>query len=122
MRQTHHLLIVDDDPAIRRILRLVLEDEGYQVETAANSTDALSKLQTVQPDLMLVDIEMPGLDGLELLDRVAQLPQAPPSIVVSASVESRGRAREAGAADFVGKPFDVDGLLSTVASVLEAPR
>jgi len=116
---TPHLLVVDDDPAIRRILTLVLEDEGYEVETAADGLEALSKVEEAPPDLLLLDLRLPRMDGIDLLMRVGELPVTPPSIVVSA-LDNRHLARAAGAADFVRKPFDFEVLLDSVASVLDA--
>ena len=101
---------------------MVLELEGYEVETAADGVDALSKIESGQPDLLLLDLGTPEIDGIELLNRLTLLPVVPPSLVVS-GVERRAEARRAGAVGFISKPFDLDRLLQNVASALEAsPR
>lgn len=112
------LLIIDDDPLLRRILTLVLEQEGYVVETSAEGLDALARIESAPPALILVDISMPGLDGLELLRRLGHLPVVPPAIVVSARVDASRAARALGAVDFIAKPFDIEQLASVVARVL----
>lgn len=112
------LLIIDDDPLLRRILTLVLEQEGYVVETSAEGLDALARIESAPPALILVDISMPGLDGLELLRRLGNLPVVPPAIVVSARVDASRAARALGAVDFIAKPFDIEQLASVVARVL----
>jgi two-component system phosphate regulon response regulator PhoB len=113
------LLVVDDDAAVRKMLTLLLEAEGYVVRQAPEGSVALSLIEAGQLDLLLVDLEMPGMGGLELLRRVSDLAVVPPSIVISGQRDGRRLALGAGAAEFVAKPFDVDGLLSVVASVLK---
>ena len=116
----YHLLVVDDDPAIRKMLTLLLESAGYAVQTATDGSDALSVIEAGQPDLLLVDLQMPGMGGLELLRRLSDLTVVPPSIVISGQLDGRSLAQDAGAAGFVSKPFDLDGLLDAVASALNA--
>ena len=118
---THHLLVVDDDPAIRRMLTHLLEAEGYAVQTAMDGSDALSVIEAGQPDLLLVDLQMPGMGGLELLSRLSDLAVVPPSIVISGQLDGRRLAERAGAVEFIAKPFEVDELLEAVASLLDAP-
>jgi CheY-like chemotaxis protein len=112
------VLVVDDDARIRRMLTMVLHEGGYEVETAADGLEALRKVESGSPALLLVDIQMPGIDGLELLRRLGDLPSAPPTIVVSAQVGAARQARSLGALEFIAKPFDVDWLLSVIERTL----
>ncbi len=77
------VLVVDDDPGIRDALRMILEYEGYQVLTAADGKTALASLDADSVDAVLLDIKMPGMDGLEILDRIAERDAAPPVLMIS---------------------------------------
>src|SRR5205823_919433 len=77
------VLVVDDDPGIRDALRMILEYEGYQVLTAADGKTALASLDADSVDAVLLDIKMPGMDGLEILDRIAEREAAPPVLMLS---------------------------------------
>lgn len=112
------ILIVDDEADIRRSLAGILEDEGYQVVEASNGADALELVREEVPDLVLLDIWMPGLDGIQTLERIKNV--VPDMTVVMMSghgtIETAVRATKLGAFDFVEKPFSLDKMLITIAN------
>lgn len=109
------ILVVDDEPDLRALYRENLADAGHEVLTAANGAEGLGLAQREQPDLVLVDLMMPVMDGYEFLQHFRQLPgqERTPTVVVSA-VATGGYSRRLGASGFVAKPFDADDLLSVV--------
>lgn len=115
-----HILVVDDDIHIGNLLQEALEGEGYQVSRAYSGTEAALALDRVRPDLILLDLMLPGLSGEEVLPRLAGVPV----IVVSAKadIDSKTSLLLGGAADYVTKPFVLRELLARVAVRLrEAP-
>ena len=120
------VLIADDDLSARRLLRRVLEGAGYRVEEAHDGTSALAALQRETPDLMVLDIHMPGTDGIALCRDVKHNPATSlmPIIHVTGSTsrDERLEALAAGSDDFVGKPFDIEELLTRVRSLLRTRR
>jgi class 3 adenylate cyclase len=119
------VLAVDDQPANLRLLDAHLSPRGYRVLTASSGADALALLQTEDVDLALLDIVMPGMDGYELCRRIRSTPATEflPVVMITASgSEQRLAALEAGADDFVVKPFDKGELLARVASLARIKR
>jgi two-component system nitrogen regulation response regulator NtrX len=118
------ILVVDDEADIRDLVSGILEDEGYEVRTAADSTSALSAIRARRPSLLILDIWMQGggLDGLELLDLVKTLDPDLPVIMISGhgTIETAVSAIKRGAYDFLEKPFKSDRLLLLVERALEA--
>lgn len=114
------VLVVDDDPASIRITCRALEFEGYQVQSARSGEEALSKLNSWRPHLVLLDVSMPGLNGLETLNQVRAMGEYMSVIFVSGKSESEDviRGLDAGADDYVRKPFDSLELLARVRSQL----
>ena len=118
------VLIVDDEAAIRDTLRMVLEYEGYEVATAPDGRAALAELDAAPADAVLLDIKMPGMDGLETLDRIVSRGAAPPVLMISGhgdiatAVESTRR----GAADFLEKPLQRERVLVSVKNALSGNR
>jgi DNA-binding NtrC family response regulator len=106
------ILVVDDDVSTRSSLADFLRSEGYEVETAADGFKALPKLDELAPDLVLTDLQMPGLDGLGLLDKALQAEFEPAVIVMTAhsGIESAVAAMRAGASDYLSKPLNLDEL------------
>jgi two-component system nitrogen regulation response regulator NtrX len=115
-----HILIVDDEKVIRQALKDILEDESYEVSLAPDGEAAWEMLQKNAYDVILCDIQMPKLDGLELLDRAVENEIDTPFIMVSAhgTIESAVNATKKGAYDFIQKPPDLNRLLLTVRNAL----
>ena len=115
------ILIVDDDPAIRESLQRVLDYEDYDVRTAVDGPDGLEKLAERRFDLALFDVKMPGMDGLELLDRAKKAHPDLVCIMVSGhgTVQTAVEATKLGAFDFLEKPPDRDRLLVTIRNGLQ---
>ncbi len=117
----HSVLIVDDEPGIRRSLADVLEDEGYRVKSVESGDACLEALQVERHDLVMLDIWMPGLDGLQTLERIRSLENPPLVIMISGhgTIETAVRATKLGAFDFIEKPLSIDKTLLTVKHALE---
>ena len=113
----HLILVVDDEKAIRDLLCRVLTISGFEVDAAADGYEALDRVAARRPDLILLDLMMPVLDGWSVLDRLREHPQPPPVIVVSAYLD-RGRAVAAGAAGYLDKPFRAAELLEACRRLL----
>ena len=114
------ILIVDDEDDIRTSLGGILEDEGYQVVAAANGVDAIDIVREDVPDLVLLDIWMPGMDGIQTLERIKQLFPEITVVMMSGhgTIETAVRATRLGAFDFIEKPFSLDKLLITVGNAI----
>jgi two-component system, chemotaxis family, chemotaxis protein CheY len=117
---TGQILIVDDSGFARRTLRQMLEGGGHSVEEAANGNDALERYFLKKPDLVLLDMVMEGMSGMEVLARLRELDPDARVVIASADVQSstRDEAQSAGAIGFINKPFERDQVLNTVANVL----
>ncbi|MGR9053946.1 MAG: sigma-54-dependent transcriptional regulator [Gammaproteobacteria bacterium] len=121
--QTAQILVVDDEPDIRRLVHEILEDEGYKVFTAENAVQARELKKTRKPDLILLDIWMPDTDGITLLKEwVEEYPKMCPVVMMSGhgSVESAVEATRLGAYDYLEKPLSLAKLLMIVERALEA--
>ncbi len=107
------ILVVDDEVNARAALAELLRDEGYEVETAADAFKALGKVEAFAPDVVLTDLKMPGMDGVELVTRLAATEQPPAMVVMTAfgAVQSAVAAMRAGALDYLTKPLDFEELL-----------
>ncbi|MBN1666116.1 MAG: response regulator transcription factor [Anaerolineales bacterium] len=117
--QGRMILVVDDEQRMVRFIRLNLEHDGFQVIAAYNGNDALEQVRTQLPDLVLLDVMMPDLDGFEVLKRI-RAQSSVPVIMLTAKGEEDDRVRglEAGADDYVTKPFSPRELVSRVRAVL----
>jgi two-component system KDP operon response regulator KdpE len=109
------ILVVDDEPQMRRVLRASLVAHGYEVVEAASCEEALSRLNADHCECVLLDLNLPGLDGIDTC-RAIRKKSGVPIIVVSIrdSEKDKAAAREAGADDYITKPFGVDELLSRI--------
>jgi CheY-like chemotaxis protein len=120
------LLIVDDDPDHRLILRTRFEEKGYECEEAEDGGVALSKLETDQMALVLTDLNMPGMNGLELIDqmgRLALLQNTPAILMTIQSMEDMSsEAYKTGASAIISKPYDFPKLLEEVGRAIGQPE
>jgi len=113
------ILVVDDEPQIRRILRTTLTSAGYEVDDARSGEAALEKVREFRPDLVLLDINMPGIGGLSACQAIrADTNIAIIMLTVRNSEEDKVRALDAGADDFVTKPFSTPELLARIRATL----
>ena len=115
------ILVVDDDPDIREVLADRLESLGYRVLTAANGMEGLEVLERQNPQLVLLDIEMPGMNGLEMLGQIRKREHDVPVIMITAygTIERAVEAMKEGAYDFIPKPFEPDHVALIVSKALE---
>ena len=118
------ILIVDDEPNIRRMLCGLLEAEGYATSSAADGAEALKQLERAEPDVMLLDLALPGTNGLEILETVRGTLPALPVVMMSgrATLADAVRATKLGAFHFIEKPLTAEAVLLTVASAVELRR
>jgi CheY-like chemotaxis protein len=112
------VLVVDDEPQVVWVLQFSLESEGYETYTANNGVEALDRIAEHHPQLMVLDVMMPRMDGWTVLERLLELPreERPRVVMVTAlaSLRDRAKAAELGADAYVPKPFDVDELLDVL--------
>jgi excisionase family DNA binding protein len=118
------VLVVDDDPQVREVVRVNLELEGYAVREAANADEGLAAVEDDAPDLILLDVMMPQVDGWEMLRRVQERHGigSIPVVMFSGQLESgvEHEAAERGARAFVGKPFDLRALIEQTKQIVPA--
>ena len=113
------VLVVDDDASIRELLVTALGDDGYEVVPATNGEDALAVCARWRPDVIVLDLMMPVMDGWTFAKRLREHDDIP-IVVLSAANDLERHAKSVGAADVVGKPFDLDQLIPKVARAAEA--
>ncbi len=114
-----HILVVDDEPRIRRFVRMNLDLEGYAVSEADNGLDAVTKVRDEMPDLVLMDVAMPVMDGFEALERIREVSSVPVIMLTVKSDEAdRIKGLDLGADDYVTKPFSPRELSSRIRAVL----
>ena len=119
MKDKPYILIVDDDPNIAHLVQLYLEKEGFTVKVAQRGDDALNEFHKLPPDLMLLDLMLPGVDGWQVLKTIRKT-SAIPVIMLTAKDETFDKVLglELGADDYVTKPFDAKELVARVKAVL----
>ena len=118
------ILVVDDEAEIRRSVRMILEYEGHDVQEASSGPEALALVQREPPDLVFLDIKMPGMDGLEVLQKMREVNEALPIVIISghATVSTAVEATKLGAFDFIEKPLSSERVLVTIRNVLDQSR
>ena len=118
------VLVIDDDPGMQRFLKEALESEGYEVTTASNGMQGLFRAQQDEPDLAILDVMLPGLDGFEVCHRLRADPRTSHLPVMMLTGKERVIDRETGekvgANKFLSKPVELDVLLSTVESLVQS--
>src|SRR5437867_7585028 len=118
------ILVIDDEAAIRDSLRMTLEYEGYDFVGAATGQEGLALVERETPDLVLLDVKMPGMDGLEVLDRLRAMNEALPVVIISGhgTVSTAVEATKLGAFDFIEKPLASERVLVTIRNALDSTR
>ncbi len=120
------VLVIDDEPSIVDIIKLGLKYEGFQVDVAANGPDGLVAAQRLDPDLVILDLMLPGMDGLEVCRQLRSNPitQDVPILMLTArgQVHDRVTGLDSGADDYLAKPFDFDELVARIHAVLRRQR
>jgi DNA-binding response OmpR family regulator len=124
MDETRKILVVDDEPGIRELLAPFLERAGFQVATASDGDQALEKVKAFRPDLIILDVLMPGTNGREVLRRLREEENWTPVILLTqvGDASERALALEEGADDYLNKPFDSNELMARIKAVLRRAR
>lgn len=126
MTETKKVLVADDEPTIRRLVSRTLTGKGFEVVEAADGEEALMKVTTDKPDVVILDVMMPKLDGWEVRDAMRRDPNLKeiPIIILSAvgEFEDQLRGLESGAEDYITKPFAPEELVEAVTSILNPSR
>ncbi|HEX8229738.1 MAG TPA: response regulator transcription factor [Chloroflexia bacterium] len=116
------VLVVDDEVDIRQVLAYVLVDEGYEVDEASNGEAALELIERRHPDVIILDMKMPGIDGWEFARRYRDLyGNRAPIIVLTAAQDAARRGTDISAESYVPKPFDLDVLVERVSALVRSP-
>lgn len=115
------VLVVDDEPDIRATVSAMLEIEGYSVVEATNGADALAAIEQDPPDLILLDMRMPVLDGWGFADELRRRSMRIPIVVMTAARDAATWAAEIAASDYLAKPFGFDDLIAAVERVQVRP-
>ncbi len=121
MEATGRVLLVDDEPALLKVLGIKLRVSGFEVVTARDGVEALKLVEAVRPDILLLDVLLPGMDGLRVLEKLRRFSDLP-VIVFSAQPENAQKAFSHGADDFLPKPFDVDDLVGRIDRLIDDRR
>jgi len=124
MSTSKHILIVDDEPNVRLVFRTALESASYTLSTADNGESAVAWLEQMKFDLVLLDLQMPGTSGMEVLRKLRQVGNEVPVVFITAhgSVPDAVEAMKLGAIDFLSKPISPDQLRQVVRDGPSAPR
>jgi|APSaa5957512622_1039677.scaffolds.fasta_scaffold70783_2 CheY-like chemotaxis protein len=114
-----NILIIDDEPDLLEVMRGRLESEGYEVITSSDGSNGIEKAKSHLPDLIIIDVMMPGIDGFEVLEKIKEYDETKriPVLIFSSGSEEEVLAKKAlslGAAGYIVKPFKTDALLFTV--------
>lgn len=118
------ILIVDDNPTNLKLVTYLMQQHGYEVTTAGDANDAITSIRNTPPDLILMDVQLPGIDGLELTRRLKADPLTKPIVIIAVTAYAmkgdQEKALEAGCDDYVTKPIDTRSLPQVVAKRLAA--
>ncbi len=120
MAEKRRILVVDDEDALRTVLSAELNSEGYEVGAAADGMEAVSELQKMKYDLVLLDIKMPNMNGFEVLKVIKEKHPGTRVIMLTgfADLKNAIESKKLGAEDFVSKPYDLVDLLTTIDRVM----
>src|SRR3954451_12188443 len=116
-----HILVVDDEEAVCWALERALKGQGHSVAVAPSAEEAFRRAAQRRPDAIILDVRLPGLDGLSALARLRQMTNSAPVIVITAfgNLDTAVRAVEGGAFDYLAKPFDLDQALEAVSRAVQ---
>jgi CheY-like chemotaxis protein len=116
------ILVVDDNIDHRELMVIMLEAEGYKIFTAQDGSEGLEQIEANHPDLVICDVMMPGIDGIQMVKVLRQMPEHIniPILMITAHGDVRANAIQAGANRTIGKPFDLDELINLVREMLPA--
>lgn len=112
------IFVVDDEPDIRQSVKMILEKNSYRVITAEDGDDCLEKLKEIKPDLILLDIMMPGIPVTEILKQIKDIKIAFMSVVRISDARKKGLTNLDNVVDFLQKPFDVTDLIDRIETIL----
>ncbi|RLF27322.1 MAG: two-component system response regulator [Thermoplasmata archaeon] len=112
------ILVVDDEPDIQESVKTILERANYNVVVASDGKDCLEKMRTIKPDLILLDIMMPGIPTKEIIRKITDTKIIFLSVVRTSEIEKEDLLRQENIVDFIQKPFDVNDLLERIRKVL----
>jgi len=120
MTQQQSILVVDDEPGLRKLLNLLFSNAGYVVREASNGAECLNQIAIAPPDLVVLDVMMPEMDGRDVCQRIRQDANMVPVLMLTARTQSRDvvMGLDCGADDYMLKPFDMDELLARVRALL----
>jgi two-component system, NtrC family, response regulator len=120
-KMAQKVLVIDDDVSLRRVMEFNLEESGYEVLTAGNGDDGLSLFKRYRPEMVITDVQMPGMSGYDVLEKLLELEPRTLVIIVTAfsTVEQAVEAMKVGAYDYLAKPFGRDQLIMTVAKAFK---
>ena len=121
MKSAGGILVVDDDPDLREFLRLMITSMGFEVTSAANGQEALDDMEGHDPDLILLDMKMPVMNGWEFCRALEGRDTHPPIVVLTAAPDPAGRAAEVHADGWLGKPFECADLEAIVRRFAKSP-
>ena len=118
------ILVIDDEAEIRRSVRMILEYDGYDVLEASSGPEGVALAEKEAPDLVFLDVKMPGMDGLEALQRIRAVNETLPVVIISGhgTVSTAVEATKAGAFDFIDKPLASERVLLTIRNALDQTR
>lgn len=124
MKDKKMILIVDDQAGVRRLMAEALKEEDYDALLAANGLEALEVLKSFQPDLMLLDMKMPGMNGLEVFQELKKYDYKTIVVMMTAygDMELLTQAKKAGITYFLTKPFDINEMRSMLSKLLDSPQ
>lgn len=120
VKEQRCVLVVDDQPGIRRLLTEVLNDNGFSVATAVNGYEGIQKAAELNPGVILIDMKMPGMDGIEALRELKKQGQSQKAIVMTAygELDLVNEAKDIGAYAYITKPFDIIALCTMVNEIM----
>ncbi len=123
MNTQHPILVIDDNLINLKLIRVILTKKGYEVQTAGNAMEALSLLESMNPALILMDIQLPGMDGLTLTRKIKATPRTSTIPVVALTAYAmkgdEQKTREAGCDGYISKPIDVESFVTTISRIIQ---